>query len=91
MKRMHIGMKVDDLDDAIAFYSRLFGAEPTLKRDDYAKWMLDDPRVNFSIDLHGDGPPGRRITASRSRRRTSWNRCASMSMPRTWRAATRTT
>lgn len=58
MKRMHVGLKVDDIDDAVAFYSRLFGAEPTLKRDDYAKWMLDDPRVNFSIDLHGDGPAG---------------------------------
>ena len=58
MKRMHVGMKVTDLDKAIAFYSRLFGAKPTLQRHDYAKWMLDDPRVNFSIDTHGDGEPG---------------------------------
>ena len=58
MKRMHVGIKVDDLDEAIAFYSRLFGAEPTLRRPDYAKWMLDDPRVNFSVDTHGAGAPG---------------------------------
>ena len=58
MKRMHIGMYVKDLDEAIAFYSQLFGVEPTLRRDDYAKWMLDDPRVNFSLDTHFDGEPG---------------------------------
>ena len=58
MKRVHVGMKVTDLDKAIAFYSQLFGAKPTLQRRDYAKWMLDDPRVNFSIDTHGDGEPG---------------------------------
>ncbi len=58
MKRMHVGLKVDDLEKAIAFYTDLFGAEPTLRRPDYAKWMLDDPRVNFSIDTHGDGAPG---------------------------------
>jgi catechol 2,3-dioxygenase-like lactoylglutathione lyase family enzyme len=58
MKRMHIGLKVDDLEEAVAFYSRLFGAEPTLERPDYAKWMLEDPRVNFSVDTHGDGPAG---------------------------------
>ena len=58
MKRIHIGMKVDDLDKAIAFYSRLFDAKPTLQRPDYAKWMLDDPRVNFSINTHSDRKPG---------------------------------
>ena len=58
MKRMHVGLKVDDLETAIAFYSRLFGAEPTLRRPDYAKWMLDDPRVNFSVDINGGGAPG---------------------------------
>ena len=58
MKRMHVGLKVDDIDDAVAFYTRLFGQPPTLERADYAKWMLDDPYVNFSIDLHGDGPAG---------------------------------
>ena len=44
---MHVGMYVDDLEAAIDFYSRLFGVEPTMRRSDYAKWMLDDPRVNF--------------------------------------------
>jgi catechol 2,3-dioxygenase-like lactoylglutathione lyase family enzyme len=58
MQRMHVGLKVSDIDDAVAFYSRLFGQEPTLQRDDYAKWMLDDPYLNFSVDLHGDGQPG---------------------------------
>ncbi|WP_423919079.1 VOC family protein [Candidatus Poriferisodalis sp.] len=58
MRRMHIGLQVDDLDESIEFYKRLFGCEPTLRRSDYAKWMLDDPRVNFSLDVHGDGPPG---------------------------------
>lgn len=55
---MHIGMYVEDLDEAVDFYTRLFGSEPTMRRSDYAKWMLDDPRVNFSIDTHLDGPPG---------------------------------
>ncbi len=58
MKRMHVGMKVDDMEKAVNFYTRLFGAEPTLRRPDYAKWILEDPRVNFSIDAHGDGAPG---------------------------------
>lgn len=58
MQRMHLGLKVSDIGEAVAFYSRLFGAEPTLLRDDYAKWMLDDPFLNFSVDLHGDGPAG---------------------------------
>ena len=55
---MHIGLQVDDLDESIAFYSRLFGVEPTLRRPDYAKWMLEDPRVNFSLDTQGCGFPG---------------------------------
>ena len=58
MRRMHVGLQVEDLDESIEFYTRLFGYEPTLRRPDYAKWMLDDPRVNFSLDTHGDGPPG---------------------------------
>ncbi|MEM9521875.1 MAG: glyoxalase/bleomycin resistance/dioxygenase family protein [Actinomycetota bacterium] len=58
MQRMHVGMKVSDIGDAVAFYSRLFGRAPALERDDYAKWMLDDPFLNFSIDIHGDGAPG---------------------------------
>ena len=58
MRRMHIGLQVDDLGESIEFYTRLFGCEPTLRRPDYAKWMLEDPRVNFSLDTHGAGQPG---------------------------------
>ena len=49
MKRLHIHVGVNDLDRSIAFYSTLFGARPTVTKPDYAKWMLDDPRVNFAI------------------------------------------
>jgi catechol 2,3-dioxygenase-like lactoylglutathione lyase family enzyme len=49
MKRLHVHVGVDDLAQSIGFYSTLFGAEPTVTKDDYAKWMLDDPRVNFAI------------------------------------------
>lgn len=58
MKRMHVGLRVADINEAVAFYSRLFGQAPTLERPDYAKWMLDDPYVNFSVDVHGDDPVG---------------------------------
>lgn len=49
MKRLHVHVGVEDLDRSIAFYSTLFGAAPTVAKGDYAKWMLDDPRVNFAI------------------------------------------
>ena len=49
MKRMHVHVGVKDLDASIRFYSTLFGAEPIVTKHDYAKWMLDDPRVNFAI------------------------------------------
>ncbi len=49
MKRFHVHVRVDDLDSSMRFYSTLFGAEPTVVKPDYAKWMLDDPRVNFAI------------------------------------------
>ncbi|HYW15554.1 MAG TPA: ArsI/CadI family heavy metal resistance metalloenzyme [Allosphingosinicella sp.] len=49
MKRLHIHVGVEDLDRSIGFYSTLFGAEPTVTKHDYAKWMLEDPRVNFAI------------------------------------------
>ena len=49
MKRFHVHVAVNDLQQGIGFYSTLFGAEPTVLKDDYAKWMLDDPRVNFAI------------------------------------------
>ena len=49
MKRLHVHVSVDDLSHSIRFYSTLFAAEPTVAKPDYAKWMLDDPRVNFAI------------------------------------------
>ena len=49
MKRLHIHVGVDDLHRSIRFYNALFGAEPVKVKADYAKWLLDDPRVNFAI------------------------------------------
>ena len=49
MKRFHVNVAVTDLDRSIGFYTALFGAEPSVRKDDYAKWMLDDPRLNFSL------------------------------------------
>ena len=49
MKRLHVHVGVDDLDRSIHFYSTLFGSEPSVVKPDYAKWMLDDPSVNFAI------------------------------------------
>ena len=49
MKRMHLHISVPDIEQAIGFYSTLFGAPPSVVKHDYAKWMLDDPRVNLAI------------------------------------------
>ena len=51
MKRFHVHVGVTDLDRSIAFYNHLFGSEPTVVKPDYAKWMLEDPRVNFAVSL----------------------------------------
>jgi catechol 2,3-dioxygenase-like lactoylglutathione lyase family enzyme len=53
MKRMHVHVSVSDLEASVRFYSELFAAEPTVRKLDYAKWMLDDPRVNFAISQRG--------------------------------------
>jgi len=53
MKRLHVHVAVDDLDKAIGFYSTLFASEPSVVKTDYAKWMLEDPRVNFAISNRG--------------------------------------
>jgi hypothetical protein len=53
MKRMHIHVAVENLRQSINFYSALFAAEPSVVKTDYAKWMLDDPTVNFAISAHG--------------------------------------
>ena len=49
MKRFHVHVTVEDLSQSVRFYSTLFAVEPTVLKPDYAKWMLDDPRVNFAI------------------------------------------
>ena len=56
MKRFHAHVHVDDLAQSIAFYSKLFAANPTRVEADYAKWMLEDPRVNFAISTRGTTP-----------------------------------
>lgn len=53
MKRLHLHLSVPDLERSIPFYATLFGAQPSVVKDDYAKWMLDDPRVNFAISQRG--------------------------------------
>ena len=58
MKRMHVHVGVQDLDASIAFYSTLFGTRPAVLKTDYAKWMLDDPRVNFAISSGQTGERG---------------------------------
>ncbi len=52
MKRFHMHVGVKNLDQSIQFYSTLFGQKPTKVKPDYAKWMLDDPRINFAISTH---------------------------------------
>jgi len=56
MKRFHVHVAVDDLEKSVHFYKALFGVEPTVSKDDYAKWMLDDPRVSFAVSRRGDTP-----------------------------------
>jgi catechol 2,3-dioxygenase-like lactoylglutathione lyase family enzyme len=53
MKRLHIHVAVDDLERSISFYATLFGTNPTVVEADYAKWMMEDPRVNFAISARG--------------------------------------
>lgn len=55
MKRLHVHVGVDDIDASVRFYNVLFAAEPTVLKNDYAKWMLEDPRVNFAISRRGEG------------------------------------
>jgi catechol 2,3-dioxygenase-like lactoylglutathione lyase family enzyme len=58
MKRLHVHVAVPDLTQSIRFYSTLFGVEPVKVKADYAKWMLEDPRVNFAISQRGSRQPG---------------------------------
>ena len=56
MKRFHVNLSVKDLSESIRFYTALFATEPAIRKDDYAKWMLDDPRINFAIAQRGQAP-----------------------------------
>ncbi len=56
MKRLHVHVSVEDIKSSIGFYSALFAAEPAVVKADYAKWMLEDPRVNFAISTRGREP-----------------------------------
>ncbi len=56
MKRFHVHVAVNDLDKSIAFYSAMFGEQPSVVKPDYAKWMLEDPRINFAISHRGQTP-----------------------------------
>ena len=55
MKRLHVHVAVDDIGASVHFYSELFAARPAVLKEDYAKWMLEDPRVNFAISRRGQG------------------------------------
>jgi catechol 2,3-dioxygenase-like lactoylglutathione lyase family enzyme len=54
MKRLHVHVAVEDLQTSIRFYSELFASKPIVLKDDYAKWMLEDPRVNFAISRRSE-------------------------------------
>jgi catechol 2,3-dioxygenase-like lactoylglutathione lyase family enzyme len=56
MKRFHVHLSVQDLEQSARFYSALFGAEPSVRHGDYAKWMLENPRINFAISQLGGAP-----------------------------------
>lgn len=58
MKRLHVHVAVDDLAHSLQFYSTLFASLPTVLKSDYAKWMLEDPRVNFAISSGGHASAG---------------------------------
>jgi catechol 2,3-dioxygenase-like lactoylglutathione lyase family enzyme len=58
MKRFHVHVGVSDLESSIAFYAGLFGAQPSVTKPDYAKWMLDDPRINFAISSRNGAEKG---------------------------------
>lgn len=61
MKRFHVHLGVEDLAASIRFYSGLFGQAPTVEKGDYAKWMIDDPRINFAISRRGGAAGNHRV------------------------------
>ena len=58
MNRFHVHVHVADLETSVDFYNQLFGTAPVVHKHDYAKWMLDDPRLNFAISSGKEGAPG---------------------------------
>lgn len=56
MKRFHVHLAVADLEESIKFYSTFFNSPPAVRKEDYAKWMLDDPRLNFAVSERGRAP-----------------------------------
>ena len=56
MKRLHLHIITDDLNKSVAFYTAMFGEKPSKREDDYAKWLLDDPRANISVSTHCGSP-----------------------------------
>ena len=68
MKRLHVHVAVENLAQSIDFYSALFAAQPAMVKTDYAKWMLDDPRVNFAISTRGRSRPRSPRHSGRKRR-----------------------
>ena len=58
MKRFHVHVGVTDIDKSVTFYSSLFGTEPAVVKSDYAKWMLEDPRINFAISMRDEAAKG---------------------------------
>ncbi|WP_230370813.1 hypothetical protein [Paludibacterium denitrificans] len=74
MKRFHIHVAVNNLEDSIRFYSALFHTAPSVQKDDYAKWMLEDPRINFAISQRG-AEPGLDHLGIRWRAKRNWHNC----------------
>lgn len=58
MKRFHVHLHVDDIETSVKFYTTLFGAKPTVLKSDYAKWLLEDPKINLAISHHNGLRPG---------------------------------
>lgn len=58
MNRLHLHIYVEDIPEAVAFYTDMFGSKPTVTKDDYAKWLMDSPSMNFAISTKGNGKVG---------------------------------
>ena len=91
MKRFHVHLSVSDIQESIRFYSYLFAAKPALIENDYAKWMLEDPCVNFAISTRSGMPGMSKLLAPSTSRRplgTSLGALSISSISTTWPAGT---